>query len=42
MKVTLFWAWYDLWVGIFVDKRKRAVYICPLPMVVIKIERRHA
>lgn len=38
MKVSLFFAWYDFWVGIFYDQKKRVLYICPLPCCVIKIE----
>lgn len=36
-------AWYDLWVGIFWDSRKRKLYILPLPCVgvVIEIPMRH-
>lgn len=37
MKVSVSFAWYDFWVGWFYDRRKRALYICPLPMLVIKI-----
>ena len=40
MAVKVFFAWYDAWIGVFVDTKKRAVYICPLPMLVIKISRR--
>lgn len=35
----LFWAWYDAWVGVFVDTKKRAVYLIPFPCVVFKAER---
>jgi hypothetical protein len=31
-------AWFDLWVGVFVDRPKRRIYILPLPMVGIVIE----
>jgi hypothetical protein len=31
-------AWYDLWVGVFVDTKKRAVYVFPLPMFGVKVE----
>ena len=39
MKVKAFWAWYDFWVGFFWDGKKRALYICVLPTLVIKIWR---
>lgn len=31
-------AWYDLWIGIFWDSRKRKLYILPLPCVGVVIE----
>lgn len=31
-------AWFDLWCGVFVDRKKRIVYICPLPCFLIMIE----
>ncbi len=35
--IRFFFAWYDFWVGVFVDTEKRTVYICPLPCCVIQI-----
>jgi len=35
--LSLFFRWYDLWMGAFTDIKNRAVYICPLPMVGIKL-----
>lgn len=40
MKLSLFFAWYDFWIGAFYDQKKRILYVCPLPMVVIKVERK--
>ena len=37
MKLSMFFAWYDLWIGAYYDRIKRILYICPLPMIVIKI-----
>ena len=37
MKVQLQWKWYDLWIGVFIDTKGKAVYVCPLPTVVIKV-----
>lgn len=37
-KVSFFTAWYDMWVGLFVDNKKKIWYLCPLPCVVIKME----
>lgn len=38
MKITPFFRWYDIWIGIFIDTKKRTVYVCPLPMVGVKVE----
>ncbi|MEZ3156871.1 hypothetical protein AB1K56_08050 [Microbacterium sp. BWR-S6Y] len=39
MKISLHFLWFDAWVGVFIDRPKRTVYICPLPCVVVKIAR---
>jgi hypothetical protein len=28
-------AWYDLWIGIYVDRKRRRTYVCTLPCFVI-------
>lgn len=33
MKVQFIFAWYDLWVGAYWDKKKKWLYILPLPMI---------
>lgn len=38
MKVKLIFAWYDLWIGVFIDRAKRRVYILPLPCIGIIVE----
>lgn len=38
MKMTLFFRWYDLWVGAYIDVPNRTLYICPLPMFGVKIQ----
>ena len=38
MKVTAFFAWYDLWIGAYYDRKYRQLYICPLPTIVIQID----
>lgn len=37
MRIRLFFAWYDFWVGAYYD-RKRTLYIGLLPMCMLKIE----
>lgn len=37
-RVRLSFAWYDLWVGAFIDQAKRRLYICPLPCLLITIQ----
>ena len=38
MRVSVFFAWYDFWVGAFYDRSQRALYICLLPCCVIAIQ----
>lgn len=38
MTITPFFRWYDLWIGLFIDTNKRAIYICPMPMFGVKIQ----
>jgi hypothetical protein len=33
MTVKPIFAWYDLWVGAFWDRKGRKLYILPLPML---------
>lgn len=53
MKVKVFFAWYDMWIGVFVDRKWKFgrwgiekelhnIYICPLPCVVIQLDFFHA
>jgi len=38
VKVTPFFRWYDLWIGAYVDTKGKTLYICPLPMLGLKIQ----
>ena len=37
LKVEGFFAWYDGWWGVYWDRRRKHLYICPLPMCVVKL-----
>lgn len=37
MSIRPLFAWYDLWVGIFWDRKGRKLYILPLPCVGIVV-----
>ena len=30
-------AWYDLWVGVYIDREKRIVYALPVPCIGLRI-----
>ena len=36
-RVQVRFAWYDLWVGAYVDRAKRTLYVCPLPMLLVVV-----
>lgn len=38
MKVSLFFRWFDCWIGAFWNNNKGTLYICPIPMFGIKIK----
>jgi hypothetical protein len=38
MKIRPIFAWYDLWIGVFVDRPKRRVYVFPVPCFGIVIQ----
>lgn len=38
--IKVYFAWYDLWIGVYVDTKNKYVYICPLPMLVIRVSYR--
>lgn len=38
MRARPVFAWYDLWVGIFIDRPRRRLYIFPVPMLGLRID----
>ena len=38
VRITLSFKWYDMWVGAFVNVKKKCVYICLPPVVAWKLE----
>jgi hypothetical protein len=38
IRIRLFLAWYDCWVGWYWSREKRTLYMCPLPMLVLALE----
>lgn len=40
MTVRPFFRRFDLWVGAYWDRNARALYVCPLPMIGIKVQLR--
>jgi hypothetical protein len=36
-RLSVRFAWYDLWIGAYWDRKQRVLYVCPLPMLLITI-----
>ena len=34
--MNIYFAWYDIWVGFYIDTKERYIYFCPFPMIVIR------
>lgn len=37
MSVRVKFAWYDLWIGAYWDRKNRVFYVCLLPMLLIEM-----
>jgi hypothetical protein len=40
MKINIKFIWYDLWLGLFIDKKKAIIYICLIPTIAIIIKKK--
>ena len=38
LQFWFFFRWYDLWIGVYIDRPHKTIYVCPLPMVGVKIK----
>jgi hypothetical protein len=38
MSIRPIFAWYDFWVGVFIDRPKRRIYIFPFPCLGVVIK----
>lgn len=36
-RIRPMFAWFDFWVGVFVDRKNRQIYVFPLPMIGFQI-----
>lgn len=36
-RISLFFRWYDAWIGAFYSRHDRTLYICPVPMLGVKV-----
>jgi hypothetical protein len=35
--IYLILAWFDMWVGMFIDTRNKCIYFFPVPMIGIRV-----
>jgi hypothetical protein len=38
VKIETFFRWYDLWIGLFYDRKAKRLYCCPVPTLGFWIE----
>jgi len=39
MTIRVVFAWYDFWIGVYYDRDRRRLFVFPVPMVGMCIER---
>jgi hypothetical protein len=39
LRVSIRFAWYDMWVGAYYDREKGTLYVCPLPCLLLTFAR---
>ena len=37
-RIRLSWAWYDVWMGAYLDVKGRKLYLCLLPTLLLTID----
>ena len=37
LKIELNFRWFDIWIGVYIDTKNRAIYVCLIPMIVLSI-----
>jgi hypothetical protein len=35
--IKLSFAWYDLWIGLYIDKENKKLYVCLIPTLLLTI-----
>jgi len=38
-RVTLFWAWYDMWFGAYYDRKSKSLYLGMFPTLMLRIRK---
>lgn len=38
MRTRIIFAWYDLWIGAYWDRKKRTLYLFPVPMIGLAVQ----
>jgi len=36
-RISVRFVWYDIWMGIYIDRKDRSIYFAPIPCIVFKI-----